>query len=227
LIRSIVSWLWFGQGFESLTGLPVNGSTMLPSSTLMIHWTSLSCWLSAMSPVLIANWRRAVFPDPGFTALLRFAFMLRTIWSKSCEPIASHGRLPSWSGEPASSRKSSRAVDISSASCGSVNWPKKISERRRRVRSPLSLASDVLRTACGSPGSVRRSWKPSPNWMSIVSSSVVLPAGSAVTLAGSASTTPSTTSSRALSLRVTCSLLREPARARASLPADYRFAHAA
>ncbi len=81
-----------GHGFDALTGLPENGSTVPPSSTRSNQRVSLSCWLSARSPVVIAKPSFARLPPRPRSSLVRLAFMLRTVWSKTCSSSASCGR---------------------------------------------------------------------------------------------------------------------------------------
>ena len=134
LIAAICSAVAPPHGFVALTALPENGSTVPPSSTPLNQRVSLSCWLSARSPVVIAKPSFANLPPRARTSLVRFAFMLRTVWSNTCGPKISIGRHDDDTALPAGSRKSTRAGDISSAICGSVSWPKNASDVRSRER---------------------------------------------------------------------------------------------
>ena len=119
-----------GHGLVALIGLPENGSTVPPSSTVRNQRVSLNCWLSARSPVVSANASRPRLPLPCLTGLRRLAFTLRTTESNTCRPIASCGRHDDLISPPAGSAKSTRAGDISSAICGSVSCANSNSERR-------------------------------------------------------------------------------------------------
>ena len=168
-----------GHGFDALTGLPENGSTVPPSSTRSNQRVSLSCWLSARSPVVIAKPSFARLPPRPRCSLVRLAFMLRTVWSKICRSSVSCGRHEEETALPAGSRKSTRAGDISSAICGSVSWPKNASERRSDARSDDGRADGWRRIPWSSPARARSVWKPPLPVGRIVCSVVDLPAGSA------------------------------------------------
>ncbi len=178
MIAATVSAEAPGHGLLALTGLPENGSTAPPSSTVLNHVVSLSCWLSARSPVVIAKPSLARLP-PARSSLVRLRFMLRTVWSKTWSPNASCGRQEELLAPPAGSTKSTRAGDISSAICGSVSWPKKASERRVLERRASARRPGGRRSPWSSPERVRRLVKaPEPSGR-IVSSVVDFPAGSA------------------------------------------------
>jgi hypothetical protein len=127
-------------------GLPENGSMVPPLSTSRNQRVSLSCWLSARSPVVIANASRARRPLPCRTVLRRLALTLRTVESKTCRPIASCGRHDDLISPPAGSAKSTRAGDISSAIWGSVSWANISSDRRSPARPLRALAEPPRRT---------------------------------------------------------------------------------
>ena len=143
-MRASVSADWLPHSV--VTGLPENGSTLPPLSTVVNQRVSLSCWLSARSPVVIANPVRARLPLPCLTRLERLALTLRTTESKTCRPSASCGRHEDFSSPPAGSAKSTRAGLISSAICGSVSCTKLTSERRFLVRFAFALAEPPRRT---------------------------------------------------------------------------------
>src|SRR5918997_2784763 len=161
-----------------VTGLPEKGSTGPPSSTVLNQRVSLSCWLSARSPVVTAKARRARLPLPWRTGLVRLALTLRIVESKACSPSASCGRHEDFSSPPAGSAKSTRAGLISSTICGSVSWAKDSSERRLPARERLAFAAPPRRTVYFSP-LAGCSVENAPPAGGSVSSRVVLPAGSA------------------------------------------------
>ena len=132
----------------ALMGLPENGSTRPPSRTVLNQRVSLSCWLSARSPVVSTKPSLARLPLPSLTGLVRLALTLRTVASNTGSSNASIGRQADFSSPPAGSMKSTRAGDISSAICGSVSWAKKASDRRVFARFFFACP----RTTYASPG---------------------------------------------------------------------------
>ena len=146
----------------SVTGTPENGSTVPPSSTVLNHRVSLSCWLSARSPVVTAKPSFARLPLPCLSSLRRFALIARTVESNTCSPSASCGRHEDFSSPPAGSAKSTRAGLISSAICGSVSWANITSERRLPARFFAALALPPRRTTHFSPFASLSALKPLP-----------------------------------------------------------------
>ena len=147
LSAATVSGVAPAHGLAALIGLPENGSTVPPSSTVLNQRVSLSCWLSARSPVVSTNPSFARLPLPSLTVARAVGV-----------DVAHHaGRRPAARAPPAAatsdelaararSRKSTRAGDISSAICGSVSCAKNASERRLRTRAARAGAPAPRRT---------------------------------------------------------------------------------
>jgi hypothetical protein len=132
------------------------------------HSVSLSCWLSAESPVLIAKSIARRDPSPAATGLEALKrFICRIAASSMCGFIASHGRHAAEKGEGLSigSISSTRVGDSSSASWKSESCPKYPIERRRPSRPGLASEPSSWRSTWASPGaevSVRNGASPVP-----------------------------------------------------------------
>jgi hypothetical protein len=118
--------------------------------------SSLTCWLSMLSPVDTATSKGRPAIGPTATSL-SWRIIASPTWqvSVSCERYAELNGTGSWGGSESRSRNSTRVVDWASMTWTSVRWTIVASAVRRSSRPALGSAPSA-RTTCGYPGASTR-----------------------------------------------------------------------